>query len=277
MLTHYLKRLTQHTPLDSLTAPLQQLAALPRRLTQLEPGELADEPKLLAAACRLLLLPQASAVDVGADAADALALFQRVAPQGRHVAFEPQPHRAKRLRRKYPGVDVRETALLEGAWWRQDAGEPGRGAEAPDVLQAMRGARRSLDELIGPEHPVDLLRLEAHGAELFVMMGAELLLARCRPSLVFRSRLAALQQWELRPQDVFDYLSDLGYRVFLPRAFVTCGRPLSRDEFAEAHAPPLLASSFVATAPERVCGRRLVHPHARPSQRVPLAGQATVA
>jgi len=282
MLAQYLKQLTLHTRLPTLSLPLQQLAAGQWRLSQpelREVREVKDEPKQLAAAYRLLLLPQSNTLDLGSQVGAALALFMSVAPEGKHVAFEPEPHKARRLRRKFPGVDVREQALLSEALQRELSDEEAAApaAETPDILSALHGEGRSLDASIAPEHAVDLIRLELAGAELFVMMGAEQLLRRCRPSLVFGSRLRALAHWELRPEDVFDYLSGLGYRVFLPRAFVAGGSPLLRAEFAEAHAHPLLACNFIATAPERVCGRRLVQQGARRSERIPLAGGANLA
>ena len=285
MLTHYLKQLTLHTRFVALAAPLSHLAALPRRISQPELREIKQEPKLLAAACRLLLLPQSSTIEACSELESQLALCVRLAPEGKHVAFEQEEQKARRLRRKFPGVDVRQVALLNEALRRElaaaesdnDASPLPPPTDAQDVLSAMRLEGRSLDALIDPAQPIDLIRLSVTGAELFVMMGAEQLLMRCRPSLVFESTLSALAQWELRPQDVFDYLNGLGYRVFLPRAFVAGGGPLLRAEFTEAHASPLLACNFIATAPERVCGRRLVQRSVRRSERVPLAGQVNVA
>jgi hypothetical protein len=285
MLTHYLKHLTLHTPLVALAAPLQQLAALPRRLSQPELREIRQEPKLLAAACRLLLLPQSSTIGAGGALDSQLALCLSQAPDGKHLAFEHDEKTARRLRRKFPNVDVRETALLGDALKRElsdaqtapDESELTAPADTEDILSAMRHEGRSLDTLIAPDDAIDLIRLSLAGAELFVMMGAEQLLQRCRPSLVFSSTLASLRHWELRPEDVFDYLNGLGYRVFLPRTFVAGGGPLLRAEFSEAHATPLLACNFIATAPERVCGRRLIQRSARRSQRIPLAGQVNVA
>lgn len=282
MLTQYLKHLTLPVGIETLTAPLQQLATLPRRLSRPELHEIKQEPKLLAAAYRLLLLPQSNSIEAGAAVDARLASCVSLAPDGKHVAFVPQPQKARRLRRKFPGVEVRETALLADAVRRElsaenDATQLSAPADAEDILSAMRLEGRCLDALIADDHPVDLIRLSLAGAELFVMMGAEQLLQRCRPSLVFESTLSSLRLWELRPEDVFDYLSGLGYRVFLPRTFVAGGAPLTRAEFTEAHASPLLACNFIATAPERVCGRRLVQRSVRRSERVPLAGQVNVA
>src|SRR5438874_3753265 len=64
---------------------------------------------------RLLLsfaLPtDANCLDVGAHEGLWLKEFLRVAPAGRHVAYEPIPELAQRLKRRFPSIDVRELAL----------------------------------------------------------------------------------------------------------------------------------------------------------------------
>src|SRR5262249_6142233 len=58
-----------------------------------------------------VLAPDANCIDVGAHGGDVLSDMLRLAPHGRHVAFEPLPAMAAVLRDRFPGVDVREAAL----------------------------------------------------------------------------------------------------------------------------------------------------------------------
>src|SRR4051794_20285644 len=50
-------------------------------------------------------------VDVGANLGQVLREAVRLAPDGRHVAFEPIPSVAEELSRAFPGVDCRRLAL----------------------------------------------------------------------------------------------------------------------------------------------------------------------
>ncbi|HYC76703.1 MAG TPA: hypothetical protein VEI02_03645, partial [Planctomycetota bacterium] len=50
-----------------------------------------------------------AAVDVGCHEGAVLRRILRRAPRGKHVAFEPLPAYAARLRSEFPGVEVRET------------------------------------------------------------------------------------------------------------------------------------------------------------------------
>src|SRR6476469_3707014 len=54
-------------------------------------------------------------IDIGANHGHVLAELDRVAPEGRKIAFEPIPELAADLRARFPAVDVREAALSDEA------------------------------------------------------------------------------------------------------------------------------------------------------------------
>src|SRR5207249_1272465 len=60
-----------------------------------------------------VLRPDSNCIDVGAHEGLFLADIVRLAPRGRHVAYEPLPEFAADLTRRFPGVDVRERALSD--------------------------------------------------------------------------------------------------------------------------------------------------------------------
>src|SRR5215208_7842571 len=62
-----------------------------------------------------VLEPDSDCLDVGAHAGSVLREMVRLAPRGRHVAWEPLPAFAGRLRERFPGVEVREAALGDQA------------------------------------------------------------------------------------------------------------------------------------------------------------------
>jgi FkbM family methyltransferase len=272
LLGQYLKHLILRTPLQTCLEPLQRLSALSTRWRHPELRELAGEPQLMATACRLLLTPSSNTVDVGAHLGSQLAQFVELAREGSHVAFEPVPHKARWLRRKFPEVDIRESGLLhapsQGAFFVNES-RPGYSglrsqAVARDVVRRITVELTTLDEAIDAGRTVDLIKIDVEGAELFVLQGATRILTRDRPSLLFESTHSGLDLWGLRPEQLFDFLTRHGYRVFLPRTFVAGGVPLTREEFAEAHTYPFLAFNFIAVAPERVLGRRLARSGALP-------------
>jgi FkbM family methyltransferase len=135
----------------------------------------------------------ANAVDVGAASGTVLAEIVRVAPRGRHVAFEPRAEAARELAARYPGVEVREAAASDTAGSTQFTvvrNIPELSALAPPTwphgvldTELRTVATERLDEVIA--HEVDFLKIDAEGAELACLRGARRLIAQCRPTIVF--------------------------------------------------------------------------------------------
>src|SRR5215212_2301575 len=65
-----------------------------------------------------VLEPDSDCLDVGAHAGSVLREMVRLAPRGRHVAWEPLPTFAAQLREQFPRVEVREAALGDRAGTR---------------------------------------------------------------------------------------------------------------------------------------------------------------
>jgi FkbM family methyltransferase len=222
------------------------VAALSRRL---------DRPELLAAfypgarqefheqiAIRAILAGALGAdgtyVDVGTNRGQLLGEAVRVAPRGRHVAFEPIPELAALLERAFPQVDCRRLAL--GA-------SPGQ-AEFCHFrkLDGWSGLRRNpqiSDELGNPEYiPVTVatldveldrlsprvLKIDVEGAELGVLEGGRSLLSRTRPLVIVEHVAAAASLYDTPPGALWDLLVELDYEVFS----ATGDGPYTRADFA---------------------------------------------
>ena len=207
----------------------------------LDPGRCRDRRDqrhmhvLLAAS----LSPGSSCIDVGANVGDVLAQIRRLAPQGRHVAFEPLPDLAAALRAQFPEVDVREAALAE------EAGEaefvhvvdrPGysglRERDYPGRLKTERIRVRiaRLDDELGPAYVPDLIKIDVEGAERAVIAGGLETIARHRPLVVFEHGLGAAERYGTRPEQIHDLLvGQAGLQLF----DIDGRGPLSRDELVE--------------------------------------------
>ena len=176
----------------------------------------------LGAILAAVLAPDANCVDVGAHGGDVLADMLRLAPHGRHVAFEPLPAMAAALRDDFPGVDVHEAALGD---------EPGR-AEFVHVItrpgwSSLRerpypGDERTeritvdvvrLDDALPTDYAPNLIKIDVEGAELGVLNGAHATLSAHHPIVIFEHGLGSADHYGTRPEDVFDVFMNLGYRV----------------------------------------------------------------
>jgi FkbM family methyltransferase len=188
-------------------------------------------------------------VDVGTNRGQVLRDAVRLAPHGRHIAFEPIPALADELVSAFPGVDCRRLAV--GA-------APGTAEFCHFTeLDGWSGLRRSpqiSDERGRPQYievqvstlDVELrdvspsvVKIDVEGAELEVLRGACEVLARARPVVIFEHDAAAAQLYEARSEVVWDALEQLGYRVFT----VTGEGPIERGAFgADASAINWLAT-----------------------------------
>lgn len=191
---------------------------------------------------------RSTCIDIGCHEGAILDAMLRIAPEGTHYAFEPLPHLFAKLASKYAGVpNVRlfEVALSEapgeatfqhvvtnpaysGLLRRQYARHDEEIVEIPVTL-----AR--LDDLVPPDAPVRLVKIDVEGAELQVLRGGSATLARCRPYVVFEHGRGAADCYGTTPAQVFDLLAGCGLRVSVMGDWLEAGgkRALARDAFAE--------------------------------------------
>jgi FkbM family methyltransferase len=178
-------------------------------------------------------------VDVGTNRGQVLREAVRVAPKGRHLAFEPIPSLAGEVGESFPQVDCRQVAL--GA-------EPGAAEFCHfRTLDGWSGLRRSpeiSDELGDPEYITvevstldvelgelrpSIVKIDVEGAELGVLEGGRALLSEVRPVIIFEHVANAAALYSASSSALWDLLTGMGYRVFS----MTGDGPVSRSAFAE--------------------------------------------
>ena len=180
-------------------------------------------------------------VDIGSNRGQVLREAARVAPQGRHIAFEPIPSLAADLALAFPGIDCRQVAL---------AGRPGTATFCHfRRLDGWSGLRRSpqisddvgdpeyitvnvstLDAEVGDLAP-RVVKIDVEGAELDVIEGARSLLSTARPVLIIEHVAAAAALYDAPPGALWDRLTEMNYEIFP----VTGEGPFSRQEFVASN------------------------------------------
>jgi FkbM family methyltransferase len=169
------------------------------------------------------LRPGDTAVDVGAHkGAYAFWMHRAVTPGGCVVCFEPQPELAAYLRRMKQGLRL-EGLQVENLAVSSRAGEmeisvPAGGSSPSATLEPglVQGAATqyavrvtTLDQYIGTDRPVRLIKCDVEGHELEVFRGAQQLLLASRPALLFECE--ARHHRRDTPAEVFAFLAALGY------------------------------------------------------------------
>lgn len=199
-----------------------------------------------------VLRASSNAIDVGANRGDVLASIVRLAPHGRHIAFEPIPDLCERLATRFPDVEVRCAAASDTSGQTEFShvvGAPAySGLRRRGGLPADAGEVRSIevrveriDDVVEADYVPTLLKIDVEGAELGVLRGASETLARHRPFVLFEHGLGGADLYGTHPTEVFDLLTASGLRIF----DLDAGGPYSRDDFERIFAEPIW--NFLAT------------------------------
>jgi len=199
---------------------------------------------LTIAIMRRVLLPDSNAVDVGAFEGGLLKHIVRLAPFGRHVAFEPLPARYERLREAFPRVRVHPFALGDEpgeALFQHVARYPALSGlkrridlDPSEEIREERVTVETLDRMVPPGFPVAFVKIDVEGGERGVFRGGVETLRRTRPVVVFECGLGGADSYGAEPEEIFDLVTEsIGLRLSLMDAWLSGRPPLSRSEFAE--------------------------------------------
>ncbi|MFO0724281.1 MAG: FkbM family methyltransferase [Myxococcota bacterium] len=185
---------------------------------------------------RSALKPGDLAVDAGAHkGAFTYWMARAVGPEGKVLAFEPQPELAERLvdtvrDLELPQVSV-ENAGLSSSAGRLTLSIPGPGPSpgasfAPEKQASGRHIEvpvTTLDERVQGHSGFRLLKCDVEGHELEVFKGGARVLAEQSPAILFECE--ARHHQDGRMEEAFRFLESLGYRgqfffgdALLPRA-----------------------------------------------------------
>jgi FkbM family methyltransferase len=211
------------------------LAAVSPQARQAQHEEIGMRAALASA-----LRGEGSYVDVGTNRGQVLREAVRVAPRGRHVAFEPIPSLAHEVARTFPQVDVRQMALgaraevAQFCHFTQLDGWSGlrRQPEVSDERgrpQYIAVEVSTLDEQLADLAP-SVVKIDVEGAELAVLEGGRAVLERTRPVVILEHVGGAAALYDATSEAVWDLLEELRYTVFA----ATGEGPFTRSAFAEA-------------------------------------------
>src|SRR5262245_391373 len=193
---------------------------------------------------RRTLRPGTIGVDVGAHSGVFLRQMFALAPDHRHVAVEPLPHMAARLRRDFPDAHVVEAALSDrpgtATFYHlvNAAAESGlRRIDAhgdASMVEELSVRVMRLDDVIGPSDAVAFVKIDTEGAELPVIRGAAATIRRCRPVIVFETGSRSTPHYGIGPDDIFAAIAELGIQLSTMRRWLDGHGPLTPEAFRRA-------------------------------------------
>ncbi len=185
------------------------------------------------------LAPDASSIDIGANEGRVLAEIVRVAPAGRHIAYEPIPVMAEQLARTFPAVEVRCAALSdeEGeadfTYVKSHPGYSGlrqRSFAGAEEFEEIRVRIERLDDTLPTGFAPAFVKVDVEGAEGKVFAGAIETLERHRPTVAFEHGKGGAPLYGTGPADIYALLVE---RARLRIFDMDGGGPYSRDQLEE--------------------------------------------
>jgi FkbM family methyltransferase len=184
------------------------------------------------------LRSDATYVDIGSNRGQILREAVRLAPRGRHLAFEPIPELAAALARDFPGVDCRPLALGAASGTAKFCHfrslDGWSGLRRSDQISDEQGDPEyidvnvsTLDTEVGDLRP-SVVKIDVEGAERDLFEGARAVLSEARPLVIFEHVAAAAELYGASSGEIWDLLSQQGYEIFS----VTGDGPFTREAFA---------------------------------------------
>jgi FkbM family methyltransferase len=180
---------------------------------------------------RKVCTPDSVCIDVGCFKGDILQLMVTAAPKARHIAFEPTPVQYEYLKNKfstladiYPFALSNENGRSSFHYVRSNPTYSGllqRKYVQEEEIEEIQVEVRRLDDVVAPDMPVRLIKIDVEGGEYNVMRGAEQLLRSKHPYIIFEHGLGATDKYGFGPEDVYEFLvTKLGYRIMLMSDFL---------------------------------------------------------
>ena len=180
----------------------------------------ARDEAALDALVSTLVTPVAVCVDIGAHRGMVLERVLALAPLGSHYAIEPLPELAAHLRAAYPQATVFDCAVgattgrVEFFAVKNRPGWSGLRRQpypAGAIVRPITVDLRRLDDLIPGR--VDFIKIDVEGAELGALRGAERLLRRWQPALLFEHATLHAQAFGTTAGEMYAFLREFGYAI----------------------------------------------------------------
>ncbi len=184
-------------------------------------------------------------IDVGCHKGEMLDEMLKYAPNGTHFGFEPIPYLYEALQKKYTtkatiypyalsntnGTSTFQ--LVKNAPAYSGINRRKYDIETPNV-EEITVELKTLDELIDANLKIEFIKIDVEGGEFGVLKGAEQLLKKNKPTIVFESGLGASDYYGTTPDALYQFLTqNIGLKIYTLKSFINEKKSLSLKEFEE--------------------------------------------
>jgi FkbM family methyltransferase len=165
-----------------------------------------------------VLSRNSNCIDVGAHAGDILKLMLKNSPNGKHFAFEPIPELYNALKINYPTVSVHPYALSNQkgtTTFYHVPSNPGFSGlkqrpyfRKDQEVEEINVQIDVLDDIISLDIKIDLIKIDTEGAEYHVMLGAEKIISKWKPFIIFEFEKGVIDKYGTTPEMLFAFIAE---------------------------------------------------------------------
>jgi FkbM family methyltransferase len=183
---------------------------------------------------------QSNCVDVGAYRGTILKQMAATSTKGKVYAFEPVPMNYCYLKKRFPTAIIYDFAVSDTNDFHEfyyATGRPARSSliqrEYPDKnekIKTFNVRTECLDNIIPLDVPIHFIKIDVEGVELKVLRGAEKIIRKHKPTILFEHGAEPRSNSEL----CYSLLSNhLGANIRTIRQFLNHSEPLSKSLFLD--------------------------------------------
>ncbi|MGI8893921.1 MAG: FkbM family methyltransferase [Bacteroidia bacterium] len=184
-------------------------------------------------------------VDVGCHKGEILDLILHNAPSG-HFAFEPIPSYYDKLQKKYGEIctvlpyalgeheGVSEFQFVKNAPAYSGIRKRKYNVETPEI-EVLQVELKKLDDVIPASIKIDLIKIDVEGAEYQVMRGAQRIISRDKPVIIFECGIGASDYYGTNPAELFEFLNKLNFNISLLNSWLIDEPALTQQEFVNIY------------------------------------------
>lgn len=201
--------------------------------------------------------PNKTFLDIGAHIGSVTSAVQRQDATVTIIAVEAIPEKAEKLRRKFPHVVIHACAVGEeegNIAFFIDLQQTGYSSiNRPNNLsntQEIQVPIKRLDSLISKDTEVDVIKIDIEGAELGALRGAQGILSRSSPTVMFESAPTP-SDVSAAKTDLFRYFDQRNYVIVVPNRLAHNDHGLTEAGFLESHLYPRRTTNYFAVHQDR--------------------------
>ena len=194
---------------------------------------------------KIVLEDNSTFIDIGSHKGEILSEAIKISPKGKHFAFEPIPSLYDKLKLKYGhSCEVKNFGLGDKRSKSEFhhvisnpsySGIKKRTYPKAEKIETIEIDLDTLDNQLKKHDRVDLIKIDVEGGEFGVLKGAQKVIEKFHPVIVFEHGLGASDHYNTSPSDIFDFFMEMDYKLFTLKGFIDDSFALKRNEFYDLY------------------------------------------